>query len=90
MRIRWAPHSERRLQERQLTIEEVEATIIGPDQRFDDPTHPWRRIAQTRVATPDGPVLLRVFYEELVAGEEVTVVTCYRTSKVEKYWRTDL
>jgi uncharacterized protein DUF4258 len=66
-----------------------EATILtvarSPEQVF--PVRPGREIRQSRVTLPpEGrEYLVRVVIDS-APGEE-TVVTVYRTSKIEKYWR---
>ena len=52
------------------------------------PLRPGREVRQSRVPFPpaDTVYLVRVFVD-VAAGTE-TVVTVYRTSKIDKYWRT--
>ncbi len=89
MRIRWSLHAARRLRDRQLSAEDVEAAVLEADQRYEDPMHPGRWIAHRRLAVDGVPFLLRVFYVD-AGGGDVVVLSFYRTTQVAKYWRTDL
>ena len=66
----------------------VEAVMGRPEQRVVDESYPGRWIHQSRLRFEDGKMyLLRV----VVAEDEQPplVITTYRTSKIEKYWRTE-
>jgi hypothetical protein len=65
----------------------VEAVLNGPEQRVPDESHAGRWIYQSRIRFDDGKLyLLRV----VATGEKPpTVITAYRTSKIEKYWRAE-
>jgi hypothetical protein len=65
----------------------VETVLNGPEQRVPDESHAGRWIYQSRVRFDDGKLyLLRIVVTE---EEPQTVVTAYRTSKIEKYWRAE-
>lgn len=50
------------------------------------PVRPGREVRQSRIQGPEGTThLVRVFVD--IAGNEETVVTVYKTSKIAKYWR---
>ena len=50
------------------------------------PVRPGREVRQSRIPSPQGTTyLVRVFVD--IAGNEETVVTVYKTSKIAKYWR---
>lgn len=65
----------------------VDAVLNGPEQRMLDESHAGRWIYQSRMRFDDGKLyLLRVVVTE---EEPQTVITAYRTSKIEKYWRAE-
>src|SRR5438552_8286781 len=80
-----SPHARDELARRGLTDAVIAAVLRNPDQRFD--VRPGRAVLQSK-SQPDarGRVLLvRVFVD--VDRNPAEVVTAYRTSKVDKYWR---
>jgi len=86
MRIRISRHAEWELNRRGIPLRMIEAVADHPEQRI--PEHPGVWICQSRVRFGDGRIyLLRV----VVADDEdpPVVVTAYRTSKIEKYWRPE-
>jgi hypothetical protein len=70
---------------RGLSEEAVREILLSPEQRIE--VRPGRVVLQSKVVLePPGTVfLLRVFVD--VDRRPAEVVTAYRTSKVEKYWR---
>ncbi len=64
----------------------VRTVAEAPEQVL--PVRAGREVRQSRVPfPPEGRVyLVRVFVDLATAAE--TVVTVYRTSKIDKYWRT--
>jgi len=87
MKFQLSSHAEWELQRRGISKEMVEAVLDGPEQRVPDESHAGRWIYQSRMWFEDGKLyLLRV----VATGEEPpTVITAYRTSKIEKYWRAE-
>jgi hypothetical protein len=69
-----------------LSEEAVRAILLSPEQRIE--VRPGRVVLQSKVLLelPGTVFLLRVFVD--VDRHPAEVVTAYRTSKVEKYWRT--
>jgi len=65
----------------------VEAVLNSPEQKLPDESHAGRWIYQSRMRFDDGKLyLLRV----VVSDEEPpTVITAYKTSRIEKYWRAE-
>jgi hypothetical protein len=65
----------------------MESVLNAPEQRLQDESHDGRWIYQSRMRFDDGKLyLLRI----IATGEErQTVITAYRTSKIEKYWRAE-
>ncbi|MCY4074774.1 MAG: DUF4258 domain-containing protein [Acidobacteria bacterium] len=80
-----APHARVQMERRGLTVEVVRRVLAEPGQR-----HVVRRgrvVVQSRLGlgTAQKEYLVRVFVD--VDRRPPTVVTAYRTSKVDKYWR---
>lgn len=73
------------MQRRTITETEVAAVLADPEQREE--VRPNRCVYQSRLSFGENsmPYLLRVFVDTL--PEPAEVVTVYRTSKLEKYWR---
>ena len=80
--IALSKHAREQATRRGLSEEIVLAVARAPEQRLVVRT--GRELRQSRVAMPTGGTLclIRVW----VARAQVTVVTVYRTSKIEKYW----
>jgi hypothetical protein len=76
--VRFTGHAVGQAELRQLDIDEVLAVVRSPEQIV-----PVREFRQSLVN--DGRHVIRVLVD--LADEEVVVVTMYRTSKVDKYWR---
>jgi hypothetical protein len=88
MDFRLSRHAEWEMARRGILRGLVEAVIARPEQRVVDESYPGRWIHQSRLRFEDGKMyLLRV----VVAEDEQPplVITTYRTSKIEKYWRTE-
>jgi hypothetical protein len=82
--INYTAHALEEMQRRGISQEQVEAAYLQPEQIL--PGRNQRMIYQSRMNL-DGekPYLLRVFIDEMTTPP--VVVTAYRTSKIEKYWR---
>ena len=65
--------------------ETVRAILLAPEQGFE--VRPGRVVLQSKVSTgqPGRAFLVRVFVD--IDRRPAEVVTAYRTSKIEKYWR---
>jgi len=86
MRFRLSQHAEWELVRRQIPRNLLEAVLEKSEQRL--PEAGGKEIYQSRVASRGGKMyLLRV----IVSADKVppVVVTVYRTSKIEKYWRPE-
>ena len=76
---------------RQAARRGIEETIVravaeAPEQVL--PVRSGREVRQSRVPfPPDGRLYLVRVFVDVSSGLE-TVVTVYRTSKIDKYWRT--
>ncbi|HLG51288.1 MAG TPA: DUF4258 domain-containing protein [Chloroflexota bacterium] len=78
-------HARIEMQRRGITEAEVAAVLAAPEQC--EAVRPQRLVFQSRVEQGDPPrtYLIRVFVD--VDRTPPEVVTVYRTSKIEKYWR---
>lgn len=81
----FSEHARFELIRRGLSEEAVRAILLSPEQRIE--VRPGRVVLQSKVLLelPGTVFLLRVFVD--VDRHPAEVVTAYRTSKVEKYWR---
>ncbi len=79
-------HAQSEMKRRQIAEEEVQAALAAPEQI--EWARPSRAVYQARMerGAPPKVYLLRVFVD--VDFTPPRVVTAYRTSKIEKYWRT--
>ena len=82
--IALSEHARAQAARRGISEETVLGVARAPEQRLS--VRPGREIRQARVSMPPGgPVyLVRVVVDAGPADE--TVVTVYRTSKIDKYW----
>jgi len=78
-------HARLEMQRRGITEADVAAVLAAPDQ--SEEIRPGRCVYQSRMTfdDPSKVYLLRVFVD--IDREPPEVVTVYRTSKVQKYWR---
>jgi len=71
---------------REIPLASVEEVITHPGQILHE--RDGVRAYQSRITWGDGRVfLLRVIVDDSI--DPVVIITAYRTSKVEKYWRED-
>ena len=78
-------HAQFEMERRQITEAEIAQVLSEPEQV--EMVRPGRAVLQSRVAYGElgRTHLLRVFVD--IDEEPAEVVTAYRTSKIEKYWR---
>jgi hypothetical protein len=79
-------HAKEEMLRRQIPREWLESVLENPQQRVPQPG--GKEILQSRLASEDGKMYL---LRAVVAAdkEPPVVVTVYRTSKIEKYWRPE-
>jgi hypothetical protein len=88
MGYRLSSHAEWEMVRRGIPLALVEAVAEHPEQRLVDESHPGRWIHQSRLRFEDGKMyLLRVVVDE--DEQPPVIITAYRTSKIEKYWRAE-
>lgn len=78
-------HARIEIQRRGLSEEMVRAILLAPEQRLE--VRPGREVLQSKISSrqPEQAYLLRVIVD--TDRRPAEVVTAYRTSKIEKYWR---
>jgi hypothetical protein len=77
-------HAEEEMVRRQIPPEWLASVLENPQQRL--PQSGGKQILQSRLAAGNGRMyLLRAVVA--IDKEPPAVVTVYRTSKIEKYWR---
>jgi hypothetical protein len=81
-------HARNEIARRQINIKEIDKILTDPDQTL--PVRAGRQVYQSRIRSgdPQKTFLIRVVVD--IDREPAEVVTAYRTSKIEKYWRQDL
>jgi len=80
-------HARNEMARRRISEADVAKVLSAPEQA--ETVRKGRVVYQSRLGAGEPPktYLLRVFVD--VDREPPDVVTVYRTSKVEKYWRTE-
>ena len=78
-------HALLEMRRRSIVEEDVKKVMISPEQKLD--VRRGRCVYQSRLSfgEPARNYLVRVFVD--IDCEPKEVVTVYRTSKIEKYWR---
>jgi hypothetical protein len=73
------------MQRRGITEADIAAVLRAPERR--EAVRPGRCVYQSRLVFGEPPkvYLMRVFVD--IDREPAEVVTVYRTSKLQKYWR---
>jgi hypothetical protein len=79
------PHAQLEMKRRQIAEDQVALVLSSPEQMEE--VRPGRNVYQSRLTLSDPPqtYLLRVFVD--IDRDPAEVVTVYRTSKIQKYWR---
>ena len=85
-RFTLSKHAESEMIRRQIPRAWVESVLDSPEQRYPEPD--GTDILQSRFVAENGRMyLLRVILAP--DKDPPVVVTLYRTSKIEKYWRPE-
>jgi hypothetical protein len=82
--FRFTAHALEEMAERQITEGIVLSVIKNPQQIV--PNFGERKCYQSKIKMGNKDYLIRVIVDE--QANPFTVVTAYRTSKIEKYWST--
>jgi len=80
--FRITAHARAEIQRRRISEEELVAVLLSPGQVM--PVRPGREVWQSLLQSG---YLLRVFID--INRSPIEVVTAYRTSKLEKYWKVE-
>jgi len=85
---RLSDHAKEEMRRRDIAESEVAQVLAGPEQR--EVIREGRAVfpSRSKSGSPPRVYLLRVSVD--IDCDPPVVVTVYRTSKVAKYWRTDL
>lgn len=86
-KYRLTAHAQFEMERRQISEAEIARVLSSPEQ--SEMIRPGRAVFQSRVefGEPLQSYLLRVFVD--VDRQPAEVVTTYRTSRIEKYWREE-
>ena len=85
MNFRFTRHALEEMQRRGISQELAEGVCTTPEQKI--PQIGGRVVHQSRIEVEPGKTyLVRVFIDP--NDNPPAVITAYRTSKIEKYWRT--
>lgn len=79
-------HARIQMQRRGIDEAIVHRILSAPEQRFS--VRSGREVLQSRIMLEGRRFLVRVFVE--VNRQPAEVVTVYRTTKIDKYWRKEL
>ena len=83
--IRWTSHALEALAEREIDREEAERALTGSTPTLPELGNRTVHVHKYHDRVVDQEMLLCVVTEE--HGDEVVIVTLYKTSKIEKYLR---
>jgi hypothetical protein len=77
-------HAREEMARRKIPADIVELVMAAPQQIID--THNERKVYQSKMTIDGKLYLVRIIVE---LSDPLTIVTAYRTSKIDKYWRDD-
>jgi hypothetical protein len=84
MTFRYSDHASKELRRRAIPREHADSVLESPQQIVPDNT--GNKVYQSKIDFGGGEIyLLRLFVNDKV--DPAVVITVYRTSKIEKYWR---
>ena len=81
-----SPHAAFEMERRGVDEAVVRRVLAAPEQR--ESVRPGRDVLQSRIEVDKKAYLVRVFVD--VDRRPAEVVTAYRTSKMGKYWRSEV
>ncbi len=79
------PHAATEMARRAIDLATVERVLANPEQRLT--LRIGRVVLQNRIVFDGQMFIVRVFVD--IDRSPAAVVTAYRSSKIEKYWKTD-
>ncbi len=84
MRIQFSDHALERMRSRNLTTDQIKNAIKNPDEHFHNQIGKVVHKIQNDDESQE-KYLLRIFYKE--EEDRIIIISAYRTSKIEKYWK---
>lgn len=85
MTIELSAHAQEECQRRNISLALLEQVLQAPQQKL--PSYGNRTVYQSQVTLNGNLYLIRAIVDENT--EPNRVITVYRTSKIDKYWRAD-
>jgi len=84
MKFHVSKHANEESERRDITPEILEAVLENPDQIVEE--YEGKKAYQSKIDSGSGKIyLVRAIVKEY--SDNAVVVTVYRTSKIDKYWR---
>jgi hypothetical protein len=78
-------HARQEMLRRSISLEHLETVLQSPQQII--PVRSGRKVYQSRIDFGGGKIfLLRAIVDDTI--ESAVVITVYRTTKINKYWRS--
>jgi hypothetical protein len=77
-------HAREEARRRGIPIELIQQVMASPGQIID--AHSGRKVYQAKIEMDGALYLLRVIVE---LSDPLSIITAYRTSKIEKYWSSE-
>ncbi len=85
MEYRFSRHAQTEMERRKIAVDLVESILDNPQQVISEKE--GRKAYQSKVNVGSKVFLLRVIVVDDV--EPAVVITVYKTSKIDKYWRAE-
>jgi mRNA-degrading endonuclease RelE of RelBE toxin-antitoxin system len=85
MEYRFSRHSQTEMERRKISVDLVESVLDNPQQVISEKE--GRKAYQSKIDVGGKFFLLRVIVVDDV--EPAVVITVYKTSKIDKYWRAE-
>ncbi len=84
MKFEISAHALEEANRREISLDVLESVLKSPDQIVDE--YGEKKAYQSKITFGSGKIyLVRVILKEY--ADHTVVVTVYRTSKIDKYWR---
>jgi Domain of unknown function (DUF4258) len=85
MEYRFSRHAQTEMERRKISVDLVESVLDNPQQVISEKE--GRKAYQSKINVGGRAFLLRVIVVDDV--EPAVVITVYKTSKIDKYWRAE-
>ena len=83
MNLHFSDHAKEQMEDRDISIEMILGVVENPEQKYNQEID--ETVCQSKVNFGEKVYLLRVFVN--YTESPPTVISVYRTSKIQKYWR---